>query len=81
MRAIEQPTFYHRMCSSDFSCRMIVENMIVIGKKIYAAFINHEKGYDCIDWKAIWDVLRICGVGGKSLWGVSMFFTRKQSFA
>lgn len=48
---------------------MIAEKIIVNGKKIYAAFMSHEKGYDCIDWKVIWDVLRICGVGGKSIWG------------
>ncbi len=38
--------------------------MITKGKKVYAAFIDLEKAYDRIDWTAMWDVMKVYGVGG-----------------
>ncbi len=34
---------------------------------MYAVFIDLEKVYDRVDWEALWDVLRIYGVGGRLL--------------
>ena len=57
-----------------FSLRMIVEKMLAKGKKVYAAFMDLEKAYDRVDWKAMWDVLKVYGVGGKLLNGVKAFY-------
>ncbi len=43
------------------------------GKKRYAAFIGLEKLYDRINRKALRDVLRVYGAGGKLLKGVQAF--------
>ena len=50
-----------------FTLRMIVEKMLMKGKKVYAAFMDLEKAYDRVDWEALWDVLRVYEVGGKLL--------------
>ncbi len=34
-------------------------------KCISAAFMDLEKAYDRVDWRALWDVFKIYGVGGK----------------
>ena len=57
-----------------FTLRMTVEKMLTKGKKVYAAFMDLEKAYDRIDWGALWDVLRIYGVGGRLLNGVKAFY-------
>ena len=57
-----------------FSLRMIIEKMLVKGKKVYAAFMDLEKAYDRINWKAMWEVLMMNGVGGRLLNGVKAFY-------
>jgi len=57
-----------------FSLRMTVEKMLTKGKKVYAAFMDLEKAYDRIDWTALWDVLKVYGVGGKLLNGIKAFY-------
>jgi len=57
-----------------FNLRMIVEKILAKRKKVYAAFIDLEKASDRIDWKALWDVLRMYGVGGRLLSGVKAFY-------
>ncbi len=47
--------------------------MIMKGKKVYAAFIDHAKAHDRIDWMAMWDVLKVYGVGGRLMNGVKAF--------
>ncbi len=39
-----------------------------------AAFIDLEKPYDRIDWTAMWDVLKVYGVGGRLMNGVKAFY-------
>ena len=34
-------------------------------RKLYAAFINLDKTYDRIDWKSLWDLCRMYGVGDR----------------
>ncbi len=43
-------------------------------KKLYDAFMDLEKAYDRVDWPALWDVLKIYGVGGKLLRAVNSFY-------
>ncbi len=41
---------------------------------MYAAFMDLEKAYDRVDWEALWDVLRVHGVGGRLVDGVEAFY-------
>ncbi len=49
-----------------FSFKMVIEKILAKGKKLYAALINLEKAYD-VDWLALWEVLKLYGVGRKLL--------------
>ncbi len=51
------------MCGQIFSFRMVVGKNIRKRNKLYAAFMDLEKAYDRVDWLALWEVLRIYGVG------------------
>ncbi len=63
------------MCGSDiFSFRMVVEKILTKGKKLYAAFMDLGKAYDRVDWLALWDVLKIYGVGQKLLSAIKFFY-------
>ncbi len=35
-----------------------------------------EKAYDRVDWLALWDVLKIYGVGGKLLSAIKSFYEK-----
>ncbi len=49
-----------------FSFRMVVEKILAKGKKkLYIAIMDLEKAHDRVNWLALWDVLKIYGVGGK----------------
>ncbi len=64
-----------RGCVDQIFCfRMVVEKILAKGKKLYAAFMDLEKAYDRVDWLALWDVLKIYGVGGKLLNTVKSFY-------
>ncbi len=39
----------------------------------YAAFTDPEKAYDKVDSEAVWNVLKIYGVGGQLLEGIKAF--------
>ncbi len=47
-------------------------------KKVYAASIDLEKAYDKIDWTAVWDVLKVYGVGGSLINGVKVFIRMQR---
>ncbi len=57
-----------------FSFRIISEKIMAKGRKGYAALISLEEAYGTIDRKALWDVLRVYGMGGKLLNGVQAFY-------
>ena len=57
-----------------FAIRMIVEEYLAKGRKLYAAFMDLEKAYDRVDREALWNVLRIYGVGGQLLDGIKAFY-------
>ncbi len=43
-------------------------------RKFYAAFMDLEKAYDRVDRKAVWNVLKIYGVGGQLMEGIKAFY-------
>ncbi len=51
-----------------------MQKILAKGKKLYTAFMDLEKAYDRVDWLALWDVLKIYGVGGKLLRAVKSFY-------
>ena len=57
-----------------FTVKMLTEKYLMKGKKLYAAFMDLEKAYDRVDWKSLWDVLKIYGVGGQLLQGIKSFY-------
>jgi len=57
-----------------FSVRMTAEKYLTKGRKLYVAFMDLEKAYDRVDWNAMWDVLKIYGVGGPLLNGIKAFY-------
>ncbi len=56
-----------------FSFRMVIVKILAKGKKLCAAFMDPKKAYDRVDWLALWDVLKIYGVGGKLLNTIKFF--------
>ncbi len=62
-----------------FSLKITVEKILMKGKKIYAAFINLEKAYDRIHWMAMWNVLKMYGVGGSLMNGVKAFYKEAKA--
>ena len=50
-----------------FIVRQICEKYLGKGKDVYFAFLDLEKSYDRVDRDAMWNVLRINGIGGRLL--------------
>ena len=59
-----------------FALKMVVEEYLRKGRKLYAAFMDLEKAYDRVDREALWSVLKIYGVGGHLLEGIKDFYRR-----
>ncbi len=55
------------MCGSNIFLQDGSRKILGKRRKLYAAFMDLEKAYDRVDWLAVWEVLRIYGVGGKLL--------------
>ena len=53
-----------------FIVRQISEKYLGKGKDVYFAFLDLEKAYDRVDRDAMWNVLRVYGIGGRLLRGV-----------
>ena len=53
-----------------FIVRQICEKHLGKGKDVYFAFLDLEKAYDRVDRDAMWNVLRLYGIGGRLLRGV-----------
>lgn len=51
---------------------MEVEGHLVIGKKLYAAFMDLEKEFDKADKKAPWSTMKIYSVVGQLLEGIKV---------
>ena len=50
-----------------FIVRQICEKYLGKGKDVYFAFLDLEKVYDRVDRDAMWNVLRLCGIGDRLL--------------
>ena len=60
-----------RGCTDQISIvRQICEKYLGEGKDMYFAFLDLEKVYDRVDRDAMWNVLRLYGIGGRLLLGV-----------
>ena len=57
-----------------FIVRQICEKYLGKGKDVYFAFLDLEKAYDRVDRDAMWNVLRLYGIGGRLLRGVKSFY-------
>ena len=60
-----------RTCTDQiFIIRQICEKYLGKGKDVYFAFLDLAKVYDRVDRDAMWNVLRLYGIGGRLLRGV-----------
>ena len=50
-----------------FAIRQVCDKYLANWKVVIWACMNLEKSYDTIDQHGIWQMLRVCGVGGKLL--------------
>ncbi len=66
------------MCRSDFCNEDASGGVPKKKKKLYAAFMDLEKAYDRVDREALWNVLKIYGVGGQLLKGIQAFYRERQ---
>ena len=57
-----------------FIVRQLCEKYLRKGKDVYFAFLDLEKAYDRVDREAMWNVLRLYGVGGRLLRAVKSLY-------
>ena len=57
-----------------FTVRILAEKYLERGKRLYLAFVDLEKAYDRVDRNALWQVLRVYGVGGRLLKAVQSLY-------
>ena len=48
-------------------------------KRVYVAFMDLEKAYDRVDRDAMWQVMRIYGLGGRVLEGIKSFYEQGRA--
>ena len=64
-----------RSCADQiFALRQLCEKMFEKKKRVYLAFMDLEKAYDRVDRSAMWQVMRIYGIGGKVLRSIMSFY-------
>ena len=62
-----------------FIVRQICEKYLGKGKDVYFAFLDLEKAYDRVDRDAMWNVLRMYGIGGKLLRAVQSMYADSRA--
>ena len=62
-----------------FIIRQICEKYLGKGKDVYFAFLDLEKVYDRVDRDAMWNVLRLYGIGGRLLRGVKSLYVGSKA--
>ena len=62
-----------------FIVRQICEKYLGKDKDVYLAFLDLEKAYDRVDTDAVWNVLRLNGIGGRLLRGVKSLHTGSKA--
>ena len=59
--------------------RQICEKYLGKGEDVYFAFLDLEKAYDRVDTDAVWNVLRLYGIGGRLLRGVKSLYVGNKA--
>ena len=62
-----------------FIVRQICEKYLGKGKDVYFVFLNLEKAYDRVDRDAMWNVLRLYGIGNRLLRGVKSLYVGSKA--
>ena len=62
-----------------FVIRQICEKFLANWKDVFWAFMDLEKAYDTIDQHGMWQMLRVCGVGGKLFRAVKSFYVDSKT--
>ena len=62
-----------------FVVRQVCEKYLEKGKDVFWAFMDLEKAYDRVDREAMWDVLRLYGIGGKLLRAMQSFYVDSRA--
>ena len=69
-----------RSCADQiFVLRQLCEKMKEKEKRVWIAFMDLEKAYDRVDRDALWQVLRIYGIGGRVLRGIMSFYVEGKA--
>ena len=69
-----------RGCTNQiFIVSQICEKYLGKGKDVYFAFLDLEKKYSRVDRDAMWNVLRLYGIGGRLLQGVKSLYVRSKA--
>ena len=64
-----------RSCADQiFVLRQVCEKMKEKKKRVFVAFMDLEKAYDRVEREAMWQVMRIYGIGGRVLKGIMSFY-------
>ena len=62
-----------------FIVRQICKKYLGKGNDMYFAFLDLEKAYNRVDRDAKWNVLRLCGIGGRLLRGVKSLYVGSKA--
>ena len=62
-----------------FAIRQVCEKYPANGKDVFWAFMNLAQTFDTIDRHGMWQMLRVCGVGGKLFKAVQSFHVDSSS--
>ena len=62
-----------------FIGRQICKKYLERGKDVYFVFLDLEKAYDRVDRGAMWNVLRLYGIGGRLLLGVKNLYVGSKA--
>ena len=62
-----------------FTVKQLCEKYARKGRTLYWAFMDLEKAYDRVDRDALWEVMRIYGVGGRLLRAVKSFYVDSKA--
>ncbi len=57
-----------------FVIKILVREYLGKDRKLYGTFMDLEKAYDRVDWEALLNVLKICGVGGQLIKGIKALY-------
>ena len=62
-----------------FAVIQVCEKYLANGKDVFWAFMDLEKAYDTTDRHGVWQMLRVCRVGGKLLKAVQSLYVDSRA--